>query len=33
MKAAIQILALLWLLSGNVHAAGPVFAALLGGSG
>ena len=33
MKAAIQIPVLLWLLSGNVHAAGPVFAALLGGSG
>jgi hypothetical protein len=33
MKAAIQIPILLWLFAGTVHAAGPVFAALLGGSG
>jgi uncharacterized protein (TIGR03437 family) len=33
MKAAIQIPVLLWLFSGTVHAAGPVFAAILGGSG
>ena len=33
MKAAIRIPILLWLFAGTVHAAGPVFAALLGGSG
>src|SRR5450631_3445884 len=33
MKAAAPIPILLWLLAGTVHAAGPVFAALLGGSG
>jgi len=33
MKAAAQIPMLLWLFAGAVHAAGPVFAALLGGSG
>jgi uncharacterized protein (TIGR03437 family) len=33
MKAALQIPILLWLFAGTVHAAGPVFATLLGGSG
>src|ERR1019366_8861887 len=33
MKAALQIPILLWLFAGTGHAAGPVFAALLGGSG
>src|ERR1039457_4158388 len=33
MKAAAPIPILLWLFASTVHAAGPVFAALLGGSG
>ena len=33
MKAALQISVLLWFFSGTLHAAGPVFAAILGGSG
>ena len=33
MKAAAQIPILLWLFAGTVHAAGPIFSAILGGSG
>jgi hypothetical protein len=33
MRAAVQIPIVLWLFAGTVQAAGPVFAALLGGSG
>src|ERR1039457_343911 len=33
MKAAVQIPIFLWLLAGSLHAAGPIFSAILGGLG